>query len=212
LFITNGKDFMKEFEELLEIADTLLGPNGCPWDKKQTYHTLKPYILEETHELLEAIDLNDLGKMKEEVGDCFYALIFLVKLAEQNGIFTLIETLRTISEKLIRRHPHIFGDIKVESTDDVIRNWEEIKKKEGKKNPIEGIPPTLPALARAQKVILKLRRAKNTPPAPSNLKSEEDLGEKLYKLVQEAESSGFDAESALRRACLKHESSWSMSI
>lgn len=203
---------MKEFDELLEIADRLLGPNGCPWDKEQTYDTLKPYILEETHELLEAIDLNEPEKMKEELGDCIYALIFLVKLAEQSRIFTLQEALRVVAEKLIRRHPHIFGEIKVDSTDDVVRNWEEIKKKEGKKNPIEGIPPSLPALARAQKVVLKLRRAKNKPPAPSSLKSEEDLGEKLFQLVQEAESSGYDAESALRRACLKHEKNWSMNL
>jgi uncharacterized protein YabN with tetrapyrrole methylase and pyrophosphatase domain len=203
LFIIKGKSFMKDFDELLAIADTLLGPNGCPWDKEQTIGTLKPYILEETYELLEAIDLGEPAKMKEELGDCFYTLIFLVKLGEQNGFFTLQEALRSIAEKLIRRHPHIFGKTKVESTGDVLRNWEKIKKKEGKKNPIEGIPPGLPALARAQKVVQKLRRAKKTPPVPSTLKTEEDLGEKLYQLVQEAESSGLDAESALRRACLR---------
>lgn len=203
---------MTEFDELLGIADTLLGPNGCPWDKEQTFDTLKPYILEETHELLEALDLSDGAKIKEELGDCFYALVFLVKLAEQNRIFTLQESLRLVAEKLIRRHPHIFSALKIESTDDVVRNWEEIKKKEGKKNPIGGIPPTLPALARAQKVIAKLRRAKKEPPAHSTLKSEEDLGDRLWVLIQEAESSGFDAESAMRRVCLKHEKAWTMSV
>jgi XTP/dITP diphosphohydrolase len=142
------------------------------------------------------------------LGDCFYTLVFLAKLAEQNGIFSLQEAFQIAMEKLIRRHPHIFGEIKVGSTEDVVRNWEEIKKKEGKKNPIEGIPPSLPALARAQKVILKLRRASQAPPVHSSLKSEEDLGEKLFDLVRQAESSGFDAESALRRACLNHEKSW----
>src|SRR5262245_61160019 len=127
---------MKEFDELLEIADTLLGPNGCPWDKAQTYDTLKPYILEEAHELLEAIDLGDPVKIKEELGDCFYALLFLAKLAEQNEIFNIRDVFQLMLEKLIRRHPHIFGGVKVESSEDVVRNWEEIKKKEGKANPI----------------------------------------------------------------------------
>ncbi len=196
---------MKEFDELLDMADTLLGPEGCPWDKKQTYDTLKPYILEEFHELLEAIDLKDPERMREELGDCLYGLVFLGKLAEQNGIFHLQEALRTVLEKMIRRHPHIFGNVKVESEDDIVRNWEEMKKKEGKTNPIEGIPPGLPALARAQKVIMKLRRAKKAASIPSSLKSEENLGEKLFDLVAQAETSGFDAESALRRACLHHE-------
>src|SRR5262249_46597521 len=154
-------------------------------------------ILEEVHELLEAIDLKDPLKMKEEIGDCFYTLVFLGKLAEQNEIFTLKEALLITLEKLIRRHPHVFSGVKVESTDDIVRNWEEIKKKEGKKNPVEGIPPGLPALARTQKVIMKLQRAKKMASIHSNLKSEEDLGEKLFHLVREAESSGFDAESAL---------------
>jgi len=199
---------MSEFDKLLQIADTLLGPNGCPWDKEQTFDSLKPYLLEETHELLEALDLGEAEKIKEELGDCFYALVFLVKLAEQNGIFTLRQSLLMTAEKLVRRHPHIFGSIKAASTDEVIRNWEEIKKKEGKKNPIGGIPPTLPALARAQKVILKLRRERKEPPRPSQVKSEEDLGERLWSLVEEAESAGFDAESSLRRACLKREKGW----
>jgi len=196
---------MNEFTALLEIADTLLGPKGCAWDKKQTLSTLKPYILEEVHELLEAIDLNEAEKIKEEMGDCFYTLIFLAKLSEQIKIFTLQESLRDVAEKLIRRHPHVFGDIQTDSTEEIIRNWEEIKKKEGKKNPLGAIPETLPALARAQKVILKLRRMKKEIPDASHLLSEEDLGEKLWNLVAEAESAGFDAESALRRFCLMHE-------
>ena len=197
---------MLKFDELLQICDTLLGPNGCPWDKEQTLETLKPYLLEETHELLEALDLEENEKIQEELGDCFYTLIFLAKLGEQNGIFTLSEVFRISIEKLIRRHPHVFAKLKVESTDDVMKNWEEIKKKEGKKSPIAGIPPSLPALARAQKIISKLRRAKKEPPLAPTVRSEEELGERLWGLVREAESLGIDAESALRRACL--EKSW----
>jgi MazG family protein len=194
---------MNTFDELLKIADTLLGPNGCAWDKKQTFETIKPYILEEAHELLEAIDLMDKEKIEEELGDCFYTLIFLAKLAEANGMFSLQDALQRIKEKLIRRHPHIFGDVKVESTEEIVNNWEEIKKKEGKKNPLAEIPPSLPALARAQKVIVKLRRAKKSAAVPSHLHSEEELGEKIWDLVEQAESAGLDAESALRKATLK---------
>lgn len=201
---------MLEFDELLNISNILLGPNGCPWDKEQTFDSLKPYLLEEVHELLEALDLKRNDKIQEELGDCFYALVFLAKLADQKDIFNLQDTLRFVAEKLIRRHPHIFSELKVESSDDVMRNWEEIKKKEGKKNPIQGIPPSLPALARAQKVILKLRRAKKGLPCVSELSSEEDLGNRLWNLVRQAESSGFDAESALRKVCQTHERNWSM--
>jgi len=200
---------MDAFDELLRIADRLLGPNGCPWDKEQTFATLQPYLLEETHELLEALDLQESGKIQEELGDCFYALVFIAKLAEQNKLFTLSDAMRTVAGKLIRRHPHIFNELKINSTEDVVRNWEAIKKKEGKKNPIEGIPPSLPSLARAQKVILKIRRFEKTPPPPTDLSSEEDLGRRLWELVREAEGAGFDAESALRRFSIAYEKNWS---
>ncbi len=193
---------MEEFNRLLEVADTLLGPNGCPWDKEQTIFTLQPYLLEETHELIEAIDAQDPEKIKEELGDVLYALVFIAKLSEG---FTLPAAIRSVAEKLIRRHPHIFGDLKIESSEDVARNWEELKKKEGKKSPIEGIPPTLPSLSRAQKVVSKLRRARHLQKGESSLRSEEELGEKLWHLVKEADAAGIDAESALRRFCLAQE-------
>ena len=152
---------MKDFDNLLAIADRLLGPNGCPWDLKQTFFTLQPYLLEEAHELIEAIDQENPLKIAEELGDVLYVLIFAAKIGEKEGKFTMSDALQTVAEKLIRRHPHIFGEEKISSTEDVVRNWEEIKKKEGKANPISDIPATLPALARAQKVIHKLQRHKS---------------------------------------------------
>jgi MazG family protein len=149
---------MEKLDRLLEVADTLLGPNGCPWDLQQTLQSLQPYLLEEAHELIESIDLKDPVKMREELGDVFYTLIFIAKLGEKEGFFTLSESLESITEKLIRRHPHIFSDCKVEGADEVMRNWEAIKKKEGRKTLFEGIPPTLPSLSRAQKMIAKLLR------------------------------------------------------
>ena len=199
----NNSGFMKEFEELLNIADRLLGPGGCSWDQEQTLLTLQPYLLEEAHELIEAIDQLSDEKMKEELGDVLYALIFIGRLGEKEGKFTLKEAIRSVSEKLIRRHPHVFGEEKVNSNDDIIKNWEEIKKKEGKKNPIDGIPPTLPSLARAQKVIHKLRRAKS--PLVLGKSGSRDLGERLWELVKEADEQGIDAESLLRRVCQGYE-------
>jgi MazG family protein len=193
---------MKAFDHLLSVAERLLGPGGCPWDREQTLFTLQPYLLEETHELIEAIDHQDPKKISEELGDVLYALIFIAKLGEQASTFNLSDAIQNVADKLIRRHPHIFGDQKISTTDEVLTNWEEVKKKEGKKNPIADIPPTLPALARAQKVIHKLRR-KKSPIAEETLSN--DLGQKLWDLVKEADAQGVDAESALRRISLLYE-------
>ena len=152
---------MEEFDRLLEIANRLLGEGGCPWDRKQTFFTLQPYLLEETHELIEAIDLQDPSKIQEELGDVLYALIFIAKLGEIQDTFHLKQSIDQVTDKLIRRHPHIFADTQIESEEDVMNNWEEIKRQEGKKSPIDNIPPTLPSLARAQKIIHKLRRKKD---------------------------------------------------
>jgi len=194
---------MKEFENLLKIADRLLGPGGCSWDREQTLDSLVPYLLEETHELMEAIDQRDKEKMPDELGDLFYNLIFIAKLGEKEGRFTLAESLQKIADKLIRRHPHIFANKKVESTDDIVKNWEAIKKEEGKKSPIDGIPTTLPSLSRAQKVIHKLGKMKNF--LLEKQPEQADFGHRIWELVQEAERAGIDAESALRKVCLSYE-------
>jgi uncharacterized protein YabN with tetrapyrrole methylase and pyrophosphatase domain len=193
---------MKEFEELLKVANRLLGPGGCPWDREQTFFTLQPYLLEEMHELLEAIDEENPAKIKEELGDVLYALVFIAKLGEIEGKFHLEESIRIVKEKLIRRHPHIFSDQKISSSADVVKNWEEIKKLEGKKSPISDIPPTLPSLARAQKIICKMLKKKKE---VIEEKISDDVGQKLWDLVREAEKEGIDAESALRRTCLSYE-------
>jgi MazG family protein len=198
---------MKQFDDLLSVAKTLLGPKGCPWDRKQTLHSLQAYLLEETHELIEAIDHQDVDKMREELGDAFYTVLFVAQVAEKQKLFQLSEVMDQVREKLIRRHPHIFSDVKADSAEEVMKNWEEVKKQEGRKSPFEGIPPTLPSLARVQKVISKLHRVYGLEKRKSSLVSEEQLSEKLWHLVEEAEAMGFDAESALRRFCQEKESS-----
>ncbi len=192
---------------LLKIADRLLGPGGCPWDQEQTLLTLQTYLLEEAHELIEAIDSNDPKKIVEELGDVLFTLVFIGKLGEKQNLFTFEEAEQHECEKLIRRHPHIFANEKVESVDEVLRNWEKIKKDEradkGRETILDGIPPTLPILARAQKIILKLRRAKSSlvPEKSEKKQTESEIAQRLWDLVSEAENSGVDAESALRRFC-----------
>jgi len=199
---------MDRFKKLLDVANRLLGPEGCPWDLEQTLITLQPYLLEESHELIEAIDSQDPKKMKEELGDVLYTLIFIAKLAEKQGLFTIFDSIDDVREKLIRRHPHIFGEVKVEGSEDVMKNWEEIKMKEGRKKTFEGMPPTLPSLARAQKVIARLRRKQVIPAQEKTIDSENDLAQRLWDLIQEAEFSGLDAESVLRRFCQAKEAAF----
>jgi MazG family protein len=198
---------MAPFDRLLEIADQLLAPGGCSWDREQTLFTLQPYLLEETHELIEAIDLQDPEKISEELGDVLYALVFIGKLSEGQKKFTIGEAIQKNCEKLIRRHPHVFGDLKVSSNEEIVKNWEEIKKKEKghgeRKGLFDGIPPSLPALPRAQKMAGKMKKKKveiQHKQCLSKLpQSEEELGEMLWELTICADKMGIDAESALRR-------------
>lgn len=199
---------MEAFDKLVEIADTLHGPSGCPWDKEQTFQSLRPHVLEEAHELLEAIDDDDTVGMVEELGDVLFHIIFFSKLGEKTGRFTLEDIVSVVSEKLIRRHPHVFGDLKVEDADEVLLHWERIKAEEKKerKHPLEGIPKTLGALARAQKIISKIIRKKLTFPKKEQKSSAEiAIGDQFLDLVIQAEEEGVDAESALRAALKKFE-------
>ncbi len=197
------------FAKLSNILDTLLGPNGCKWDQKQTLETLRQSVLEETCELIDTIEEKDSKKMNEELGDLLFNVVFLGKAAAKEGHFTLTDTLNTIIDKLIFRHPHVFGDgKKMHSVDEVLNQWEELKKQErtksSTKSMLDGIPKTLPSLSRAQKLISKMNRVKieDTPTAVSNdWSSEEALGAWLYEQVRRAESLGLDAELALRRFC-----------
>jgi tetrapyrrole methylase family protein / MazG family protein len=192
--------------DLLHIADRLLGPGGCPWDQEQTLLTLQKYLLEEAHELIEAIDRDDSNQIVEELGDVLFSLIFIAKLGEKANRFSFVDAVKCVSEKLIRRHPHIFANEKINSIGDIVQNWESIKKKEKeRKSPLEGIPPTLPSLALGQKMIERLQRHKSSlaPAAVSKIATEEEVAQRLWELLAVAQNSGVDAESALRRYCQK---------
>jgi tetrapyrrole methylase family protein/MazG family protein len=141
----------------------LRGENGCPWDREQTHASIKPYLLEETYEVLESIDENDPVKLEEELGDLALQVVFHAQMADEAGLFTIADVLRGINEKLRRRHPHIFGDVKADTAQEVLFNWEQIKKLErekaqGRASLLDGVPRELPALLRAHRLQEKASR------------------------------------------------------
>lgn len=143
------------FDELVSIMRRLRSPeDGCPWDLKQTRETLKPYLVEETYEVLEAIDGKDPLEIREELGDLLFQIVFHARLGEERGQFDMEDIIVSIRDKMIRRHPHIFGDVTVSGADEVSENWDALKKKEGKQREslLDGVPASLPALLRAYRL------------------------------------------------------------
>lgn len=140
----------KTFSRLLKIMNELR--EGCPWDKKQTIHTLSHLTIEETYELTDAILEEDFESIKGELGDILLHIVFYAKIASEKNKFNIEDVIEAICEKLINRHPHIYGNAKVESEEEVKQNWEKIKLKEGKKSVLEGVPKSLPALIKAQRI------------------------------------------------------------
>lgn len=191
----------KEFQKLLDVADRLLGEDGCPWDKEQTYLTLRSSLLEECFEVLEAIDQEDVPNLTEELGDLLYNIVFLGKLGEKMRDFTLAEVLELLRDKLISRHPHVFGNAKAKNAAEVVVLYEEVKKQEKKrKNPLEGIPKALPALARGYQLAKRLKKQKEP-----QFQTAEELGDQLWDLICQARSLDIDPESALRNRVRQEE-------
>lgn len=149
------------FARLMQLMRKLRGPGGCPWDAEQTHESLKRYLLEETYEVMEAIDAGSPEMLMEELGDLLLQPVFHAVIAEENGEFSMDDVLRILCDKLIRRHPHVFADLRVNDIDQLVANWERIKKKEKgdeRRSALAGIPSHLPALLRAQKVSEKAAR------------------------------------------------------
>lgn len=150
-----------KFERLMGLMRRLRAPGGCPWDAEQTHESLKRYLLEETYEVMEAIDSRSTKMLKEELGDLLLQAVFHSVIAEENGEFTMDDVLQILCDKLIRRHPHVFSDLQVDSIDELVANWERIKKEEKgleRVSALSGVPPHLPALLRAQKISEKASR------------------------------------------------------
>ena len=175
---------------LVEVMDRLRGLDGCPWDKEQTHSSLKKYLIEEAYEVLDAIDGKDMNKLCEELGDLLLQIVFHAQIAREQNNFDMNDIMLGVTEKLIRRHPHVFGGLQVGSADEVVINWEDIKEKEKKKESLlEDIPRDLPALMRAEKIQKKVARVGFDWPSIEGawLKVKEELGE-LEEVIKLDES------------------------
>ena len=185
------------------IAARLRAPGGCPWDQEQTHASLRPHLLEEAYEALEALDRGDLGTLKDELGDLLFQIAIHAQLASEEGAFDIADVSRAIGEKLVRRHPHVFAGTSLEGKDLLVQ-WEQIKRQETQRGSIlDGVPRTLPALFAAERLQERAARVKLVPPRvqlPLDVDDEAFLGELLFDLVAEARDRGFDAETALREA------------
>lgn len=216
---------LKAFERLLNIMDDLRAK--CPWDKKQTMLSLRNLTIEETYELADAVLDNNMNDIKEEIGDVMLHMIFYSKIAEEQGAFTIADSLNEEAEKLISRHPHIYGDVKVEDEEEVKKNWELLKLKEGKKSILEGVPKSLPALVKAYRMQSKTAQVgfewENTDQVIEKVKEElaefeeacdmnnqdkmeEEFGDLLFSLVNLSRFLKIDPEIALEKTNKKFKS------
>jgi len=220
----SNSEYAKKFEKLLDIMDTLRGKNGCPWDLEQDHQTLMPYLLEETYEALEAIEDKKPPKIAEELGDIMLQIVFHSRVAKESNDFTIGDVLDSINSKMIRRHPHIFGDVKVNSSEEVVKNWEEIKLREKSHTPrkslMDGIPRDLPALLHArrlqerasevgfdwpdingvmEKCLEEAKELREAIKQDDREKMTDELGDLLFALVNVGRWYGINPEEALRK-------------
>ncbi|MFA5250443.1 MAG: MazG nucleotide pyrophosphohydrolase domain-containing protein [Parachlamydiales bacterium] len=191
-------------ERLWKIIEELLGPNGCRWDLAQTLETLQKHLIEEAHEVVEAIDEKAPEKIKEELGDLLFVLVFMAKRAEKDGLFAFPEVIGALCQKLVRRHPHVFGKKENLTPEMVLERWQQIKQEEKKaalqaSSPLGGIPPTLPLLRQMQMAVKKIKKA-GLDLSEAEKISEQELFERIFALVKRSEASGISLEDSLRRA------------
>jgi tetrapyrrole methylase family protein/MazG family protein len=225
----------RRFESLVEIVAHLRGPDGCPWDREQTHLSLAPYAIEEVFEFVEALESKNSDPtefaLKEELGDVLFQVVLHCQLAKERQAFDIHDVLEILNEKMVRRHPHVFADTKAETSDEVLKNWEQIKKQEKEKKQITEtpsfqLPPQLPALQKAykigkkteklnfdwnnsQEVLLKVKEELNeleqTISGESTERQEEELGDLLFAIAQLARHLKIEPESAARKANNKFE-------
>jgi len=201
--------------DLLKVMARLRSPKGCPWDREQDHRTLRWHAVEEVYELLDAIEAGDDHEMAEELGDLLLQVVFHCQLAKERGAFDFEKVARHITDKLIRRHPHVFGDLKVKDVDQVWANWEKIKRAEkhgtrhARPSALDGIPKHLPALLRVEKLLKKARRAKlATGSFPNRELKRAALARELFELARYAQSRGWSAEELLRSETHRREKIW----
>ncbi len=214
----NADPRLEAFARLLDIMDDLR--SKCPWDQKQTMETLRPLTIEEMYELADAILKNDMQEVKKELGDVMLHLVFYAKIGAEKGEFNITDVLNGICEKLIIRHPHIYGDVKVSGEEEVKQNWEKLKLREGKKSVLEGVPLSLPAMVKATriqekargvgfdwdnkeqvfaKVLEELEELKIEVDAANPVKTEQEFGDLLFSMINYARFLEVNPENALER-------------
>jgi tetrapyrrole methylase family protein/MazG family protein len=200
-------------EDLLRVMAKLRSPKGCPWDREQDHQSLRWHAVEEVYELLDAIESRDDHELEEELGDLLLQVVFHCQLAMERGAFDFEKVARHITEKLVRRHPHVFGTTKVKNVDEVWANWEKIKRaekhgtKHARASALDGIPNHLPALLRAEKLVKKARKAKVLADDRRSKErlTKKELAAKLFSLAQFAQEQGWSAEDLLRDEIGKRE-------
>ncbi|HMO40029.1 MAG TPA: nucleoside triphosphate pyrophosphohydrolase [Saprospiraceae bacterium] len=207
------------FARLLTIMDELR--EQCPWDRKQTMESLRNLTIEETYELTDAILAGDLEEVKEEIGDLMLHMVFYARIADEQGAFDIADALHTVCDKLVKRHPHIYGNVQVQNEEDVKRNWEQLKLQEGKKSVLAGVPNSLPAMVKAYRMQEKTKQVgfewENSEQVWAKVEEElgelhevvmqggsperveEEFGDVLFSLVNYARFQGIDPETALER-------------
>lgn len=217
------------FQRLLDIMATLRGPGGCPWDREQTPRSLKPYLIEEAYEVLDALDAGDRAHLQEELGDLLFQVVFHAQIAAEGGEFAMANVLEGLIAKMVSRHPHVFADASVATPKEALAQWEALKRREATaagrtRSVIEGVPRALPALLRAQRIQSKaarvhfdwpdaarawdkveeeVREASEAVTAGDRDRLREELGDVLFSLVNVARLSGLDAEDTLGAAIEK---------
>lgn len=217
---------MNNFQKLVDIMTLLRSNDGCPWDKVQTSESIKPYLIEETYEVIEAIDEKDPVKMKEELGDLLLQVVFHAQIAKDRGEFDINDVIDKISDKMVSRHPHVFGDAKFETPEEVTKQWQDRKREEGKlkDSALEGVPKELPSLLRAhrlqsraakvgfdwakvedvfEKLDEELEEFKEALEKKDKKEMEDELGDIFFVLVNISRFVGVNAEEALRKTISK---------
>jgi uncharacterized protein YabN with tetrapyrrole methylase and pyrophosphatase domain len=202
--------------DLLRVMSRLRSPTGCPWDREQSHQSLRRHAIEEVYELIDAIEAGDDVEMAEELGDLLLQVVFHCQLARERGAFDFEQVARQQVDKLIRRHPHVFGQTKVKNVDEVWANWERIKKAEkhgtrhARHSALDGVPKHLPALMRAEKLLKKARKAglAGDGKAEARKRSKTALARELFDLARLAQARGWSAEELLTGEIKKRERAW----
>ena len=200
-----------QLQRLVEVMNTLRSPGGCPWDAEQTHESLLKYLLEESYEFVDAVQAGNRVDMREELGDVLLQVYFHARMAQEHPTdpFSIEDVAQGIADKLIRRHPHVFAGVEVRDSQEVLENWEELKKKEkGRTSPLDGVAMAQPALPLVEKLLYRAEKYKvevNTPDSVSidGVADESAVGQALLAVIAWAHANGIDAEAALRKEAMR---------